>query len=377
MRVLVAPDKFKGSLTAIEVATALAQGLEAAGVASRALPVADGGDGSIAAALAAGYRPHPVTVIGASGRPIDTEIAIDGDTAIVEVANTCGLATVNPGDRRPMDASSYGFGQAVSAALAVGARRIVLALGGSASTDGGAGMLSALGARFYDAAGRDVQPSGGTLGHIAAADLTELADLRGIELLVATDVANPLLGPSGAAAVFGPQKGAAPAQIPLLEDGLRHLVDILHDASGRPSQWADAAGSGAAGGLGFAARWLGATRIPGADFFLDLFGFDAELRECQAVIVGEGNMDAQTLWGKLPAVVAARSAPRPTFAVVGQSSLGSADLRRLNIHALYALTDMTTADPSIDPALSLTLLASAGRRIGHTLHSLDPGSQTA
>lgn len=214
MRVLVAPDKFKGSLTALEVATAIAEGLEAAGVASRLLPLADGGDGSVAAALHAGSAPRTVAVRAADGRRHHTEFAFDGTTAVVEVAGTCGLSTLPPGELAPMTSSSYGFGQAVLAALDAGARRIVLCLGGSASTDGGAGLLAALGVRFRDDAGRDVEPAGGALARIAEVDVSGLRDLAGAELIVATDVTNPLLGADGAAAVFGPQKGAAPCRWP-------------------------------------------------------------------------------------------------------------------------------------------------------------------
>src|SRR5215218_2975824 len=174
MRVLIASDKFKGSLTAVEVAAAIAEGLERAGVPSRSLPLADGGDGSVAAALCAGFAARPVTVRGADGHRVDTEFAFDGTTAVVEVANTCGLATLPPGVLAPLTSSSYGFGQAVVASLNAGARRIVLCLGGSASTDGGAGMLAALGVRFRDTAGRDVDPTGGTLTRLAEVDTSEL-----------------------------------------------------------------------------------------------------------------------------------------------------------------------------------------------------------
>jgi len=264
MQVLVAPDKFKGSLTALEVATAVGQGLEAAGVASRLLPLADGGDGSVAAAMHAGFVSRPVSVRRADGRPHRTEFAFDGTSAVVEVANSCGLSTLASGVLAPMTSSSYGFGQVVLEALA-DARRIVLCLGGSASTDGGAGMLAALGVRFRDDVGRDIDPVSGSLTRIAEIDTSGLVDLSGVELIVATDVTNPLLGSDGAAAVFGPQKGADREQLRELDAGLRHLVTLL-GAEGL----ADEPGAGAAGGLGFACRWLGARRVAGAEFFLGL-----------------------------------------------------------------------------------------------------------
>ncbi|MGY1783522.1 glycerate kinase [Geodermatophilus sp. SYSU D00698] len=373
MRVLVAPDKFKGSLTALEVATAIGQGLEAAGVASRLLPLADGGDGSVAAALYAGSAPRPVSVRGADGRRHTTEFAFDGSTAVVEVANTCGLTTLAPGEPAPMTASSYGFGQAVLAALEAGARRIVLCLGGSASTDGGAGLLAALGVRFRDDAGRDVEPTGGSLTQIAEIDPSGICDLEAVELVVATDVTNPLLGAEGAAAVFGPQKGATPDQVRELEVGLRHLVGLLETSRFRAADGggdlADEPGAGAAGGLGFACRWLGARRVAGAEFFLDLLGFDAAVADCAAVVTGEGRMDGQTLAGKLPAVVATRSAPRPVSAVVGQSLLTPDERRRLGLDQVVALGELTDGDPRRDAELSRRLAAVAGELIGRQVRS--------
>jgi glycerate kinase len=364
MRVLVAPDKFKGSLTALEVATAIGRGLEAAGVGARLLPLADGGDGSVAAALHAGSARHTATVRGADGRAHATEFAFDGTTAVVEVAGSCGLHTLPPGVLAPMTSSSHGFGEAVLAALEAGARRVVLCLGGSASTDGGAGMLTALGVRFRDDAGRDVDPTGGTLSRIAAVDAAGMRDLSGVELVVATDVDNPLLGAEGAAAVFGPQKGADPGQVAELEAGLARLVRVLAAAS-----LADEPGAGAAGGLGFACRWLGARRVPGAEYFLDLLGFDDAVVDCAVVVTGEGSIDGQTLAGKLPAVVAARSAPRPVHAVVGQSLLTPDEQRRLGLGEVVALRELTDADPSRDPDLSRHLAALAGERIGRQLGS--------
>src|SRR4051794_4722860 len=305
MRVLIAPDKFKGSLTAVEVAAAIAEGLERAGIGSRSLPLADGGDGSVDSALSAGFTARPVTVRAADGRRIDTTFAFDGTTAVVEVANTCGLATLPPGVLSPLTCSSYGFGQAIQAAVGAGARRIVLCLGGSASTDGGSGMLAALGVRFRDAAGRDIDPNGGTLTPLADVDTSELVDLSSVQLVVATDVTHRLLGPDGAAAVFGPQKGATPRQVAELEAGLAHVARLLGERQESNGQRGNApsvdeAGAGAAGGLGFACRWLGARRVAGAEFFLDLLGFDAAVSGCAAVVTGEGRIDGQTLAGNCP-----------------------------------------------------------------------------
>src|SRR6476469_3040102 len=200
MRVLIAPDKFKGSLTAAQVADHLANGLTEAGAHSRTLPLADGGDGSVAAALANGFHPLTVLVHGATGQKHDSVVAYNDDTAIVEVANTCGLATLPGGVRAPMTASSYGFGEAIRAATTLGRGRLVLALGGSASTDGGIGMLAALGHRFLDRTCQLLDPSAENLNLIHRVDSSHAVDVGGIDLIVAGDVTSPLLGQTGAAA---------------------------------------------------------------------------------------------------------------------------------------------------------------------------------
>ncbi len=322
MRVLIAPDKFKGSLTAAEVADHLAKGLTEAGAHSRTLPLADGGDGSVAAALAAGFGSLPVDVCGATGQHHHSVVAFNADTTIVEVANTCGLATLPGGVLAPMTASSYGFGQAIRAALSLSRRRLVLALGGSASTDGGIGMLAALGYRFLDRAGDLLAATTDNLDRIHRVDRSHAVDLEGIELIVAGDVTSPLLGLTGAAAVFGPQKGATAAQVAQLDAGLDNLVVALtRSGYAGADAAAHASGSGAAGGIGFAALLLGATTASGAEYFLDLLDFDRWVADADLVITGEGRLDHQTLQGKLPAAVALRAAPTPVIAVVGRNDL--------------------------------------------------------
>jgi glycerate kinase len=367
MKVLLAPDKFKGSLTAAEVAAHLGDGLLARGFTVDELPLADGGDGSVAAAIAAGFREVPVTVAAATGRPHQTQIAVSDDqavvTAVVEVANTCGLHTLPGGRLAPLTASSAGVGQAIRHALDCGARRVVLALGGSASTDGGAGLLAALGVAFRDDSGRDIQIAGGTLNRIVTVDVTGLLDLTGIDLVIASDVANPLIGPHGAAAVYGPQKGATPDDVAALDAGLRHLVDHLTVLRPDAPELAREPGAGAAGGLGFAGLLLGGRIVSGADYFLDLLDFDNRVADCDVVITGEGRIDDQTLHGKLPAVVAQRSRPRPVVAVVGRSDLSAAAADEMGLTAVYALTDHTSGNPAADPQLSRRLLAQIAREI--------------
>jgi glycerate kinase len=365
MRVLLAPDKFKGSLTAAQVAAHIGRGLRARGVHTTELPLADGGDGSVDAAIAAGFEPVPVTVAGATGRPHTAQIARHpGGTAVVEVANTCGLHTLPGGHLAPLAASSTGAGQAVRAAIEHGARRVVLALGGSASTDGGAGLLAALGAVFRDQSGRTIDIAGGTLPRIATIDLTGLPDLTGIDLIIAGDVTNPLTGPTGAAAVYGPQKGATDQDITTLEQGLTRLIDLLTPHRPDAADHARTPGAGAAGGLGFAGLLLGGRIVSGADYFLDLLGFDGRLAGCDLVITGEGRIDQQTRHGKLPAIIARRAHPRPVIAVVGRSDLSPAAATAMGLTAVHALTELTDRNPAHDPALSGALL----EQLGRTLH---------
>jgi glycerate kinase len=364
MNVLIAPDKFKGSLTAAQVVHHLGRGLDQRGVHHVGLPLADGGDGSVAAAVAAGFRPVEVDVAAATGERHSAAIAFDGVTAVVEVANTCGLHTLPAGTPAPLAASSAGLGDAVRAALQLEAKRIVLALGGSASTDGGTGMLAVLGAVFRDEAGRRVTPDGGALGRIHTVDLAGVPDLSTTEIVIASDVQNPLTGPEGAAAVYGPQKGADPGQVVALDSGLTHLVDRLV-ACGHPTarRLAVTAGAGAAGGLGFAGLLLGGHAVSGADFFLDLLQFEAHLDGCDLVITGEGRIDDQTLHGKLPAIVARRAGPIPVVAVVGRSDLTDTARHAMGLAAVHAIADQTDRNPADDPALSVQLLEDLGRTV--------------
>ena len=363
MRVLIAPDKFKGSLTAAQVADHLANGLTEAGAHSRTLPLADGGDGSVAAALANGFHPLPVIVHGATGQKHDSVVAYNDDTAIVEVANTCGLATLPGGVRAPMTASSYGFGEAIRAATTLGRGRLVLALGGSASTDGGIGMLAALGCRFLDPAGQLLAPTAANLDRIHCVEHQHAHDLSGTEVIIAGDVTSPLLGLTGAAAVFGPQKGATEAEVIHLDAGLQTLVAAFtRSGYTGASAAALAAGAGAAGGIGFAAILLGARTVSGADYFLDLLEFDQHVADADLVITGEGRLDEQTLQGKLPAAVALRAAPTPVVAVVGCNDLG--DAAASGFADVFAVADLATSDTARDPHRTAELLQHIGAQIG-------------
>lgn len=378
IRTLIAPDKFKGSLTAAEVADALAAGLRSAtGSSGRAgagevhcdvLPLADGGDGSVDAAVAAGFSRRSHTVAGPTGQHVPASVAFDGATAVVEVANTCGLGLLPGGRLEPLDASSRGFGEAVLFALSLNPARIVLALGGSASTDGGMGMLTALGYSFRDAAGRQLHGSGRDLARIHSVHRSALPELSETELVVASDVHNPLRGSRGAPAVFGPQKGAGPADVAALDKGLEHFVAKMTEAGfSTAAALAGHAGAGSAGGIGYACLLLGATQVSGADYFLDLLDFNTRKDNCDVVITGEGSIDEQTLAGKLPAAVARRSGQRPIIAVAGRSLLPRERWSEMALSRVYTLADYTDQDSSKDPGLSAALLQRIGKDIGTSL----------
>ncbi|XVV02251.1 glycerate kinase [Actinosynnema sp. CA-248983] len=304
--VVVAPDKFKGTLSAPRVAAAVERGLREAvpGLSVRSLPVADGGDGTVDAAVAAGFLRVGRWVTGPVGKPVAASFAVRGGTAVVEVASASGLALLD--EPAPLPATSRGVGELLVSALDSGARRIVLGVGGSASTDGGRGMLDAIGDR--------------------------LADFAAVEVVLASDVDNPLLGPSGAAAVYGPQKGATPEQVEVLEERLAAFAREVGP------EYVDVPGAGAAGGIGFAAlAVLGATRRPGIEVVLELVGFAEAVAGARLVITGEGSLDAQTRHGKAPAGVAAAAGSVPTVAVAGRTSVDPAEL---GLRGAYALLDV-------------------------------------
>lgn len=345
-RVLIAADKFKGSLTAVEVAERVTAGLRriVPGLDVEALPVADGGDGTVAAAVAAGFERHERKVAGPLGQEVTAAFALRGDTAVVEMAEASGLQRLPRGVFAPLTASTYGSGELLRAALDAGARTIVFGVGGSATTDGGAGMLSALGARFLDADGEPVPPGGGGLADLARADLSGLDPrLSAVDLVLASDVDNPLTGPKGAPAVYGPQKGASPDDVDLLDAALANLAKVLEAEVGpRAAEYAVAPGAGAAGGIGYGALLLGARFRPGIEVMLDVLGFAPALERASLVITGEGSLDEQTLHGKAPAGVAAaaRAADKEVVAVCGRLALPPEALGRAGIRRAYPLTEI-------------------------------------
>ncbi|MGO4298787.1 glycerate kinase [Leifsonia sp. RAF41] len=317
--IVVAPDSFKGSASAVAVASAVADGWRSVRPDDELVlaPMADGGEGTLDAFAAAvpGAVRNRVRVHGPDGGPVDASwLELPDGTAVVELADASGLGRMR--ELAPFDAHTVGFGQAIAAALDAGASALLLAIGGSASTDGGAGALTALGARLLGADGQEI-PTGNS--GLSALDRVNLAHLRPLPpggARILSDVTSPLLGPSGAAAVFGPQKGATPSDIPLLEDGLRRLADAM--AAARPVS-PNEHGAGAAGGTGFALLAWGARMAPGAAAVGEALGLPALVTRADAVITGEGRYDRQSAAGKVPEYVArlAQSPGIPSLLVAG------------------------------------------------------------
>ncbi|MEU8523929.1 glycerate kinase [Streptomyces sp. NPDC048577] len=346
-RVLVAADKFKGSLTAVQVAERVTAGLRRVlpELDVETLPVADGGDGTVAAAVAAGFERREVRVTGPLGEPVTAAYALRGTTAVVEMAEASGLQLLPAGVFAPLTATTYGSGELLRAALDAGATTLVFGVGGSATTDGGAGMLAALGAEFLDADGAPVAPGGGPLRDLATADLSGLDPrFASVDLVLASDVDNPLTGPKGAPAVYGPQKGASPQDVETLDAALSHFVTVLEKSIGpRAASCAVAPGAGGAGGIGYGALvGLDASFRPGIELMLDVLGFAPALDRATLVITGEGSLDEQTLHGKAPAGVAAaaRAAGKEVVAVCGRLALAPQALGAAGIRRAYPLTEL-------------------------------------
>ncbi|GGI43697.1 glycerate kinase [Agromyces flavus] len=305
-RVVFAPDSFKGTATAADAAAALARGWRSVAPADELIekPMADGGEGTLDAFATSvpGAERIPVTVQGPDDRPVDAAwLRLPDGSAVVELAMTSGITLLDP--LRPLDAHTLGFGQAIAAALDAGATRLLLALGGSSSTDGGVGALVALGGSFLDAQGRPVRPGNRGVGTLARLDLSRLRPLPPDGALILSDVTNPLVGPFGAAAIFGPQKGATPELVEAMDENLARLVRAM--AGGE--ELCESAGAGAAGGTGFGLLAWGATMAGGSRAVADAIGLSEALRGASLVVTGEGRFDGQSAAGKVPSEVAARA----------------------------------------------------------------------
>ncbi|GAA1324679.1 glycerate kinase [Leucobacter albus] len=367
MRVVIAPDKFKGSLQAEEVCAAVAAGIRSVtpDVDIVHVPMADGGEGTLDAAVASGFARHTATVSGPLGAQVGADFGVRGTEAVVEMATASGLALVSRPERDALAASSYGTGECIRAALDLGVTRITLAIGGSASTDGGAGLLEALGARLLDADGAALGRGGGPLTELETFDLSGLDPrLARTEFVLASDVEHALLGPEGAAAVFGPQKGASPAQVATLERGLARLSEVLDRALAGAGAVAAEPGSGAAGGVGYAAiAVLGAERRPGVEVVAGLTGLADKLAGADLVITGEGSFDEQSLGGKTPwgvARAAVSAGCDEIIAVCGRSTLAPEQWRAAGFTACCTVAERAAStDESIrDAARYLTQIGS-------------------
>lgn len=342
-KILLVPDSFKGTLSSRQVCQVMAGQLRRffPQAQVKSIPVADGGEGSVEAFLAAaGGERRTRTVTGPFGEPVEAFYGIlgDGRTAVIEMAACAGLPLAE-GRLNPERATTYGVGELLLAAKEAGCTKAILGLGGSCTNDGGAGAAAALGAKFIRADGTAFVPTGGTLGEIAALDVSPVAQaLQGMELTAMCDIDNPLYGEAGAAAVFAPQKGADAAMVARLDAGLRHLGQVSARCLGR--DFSHLPGAGAAGGLGFGmAAFCGAQLRMGIDAVLDAVGFDSLLPGTDVVFTGEGKIDSQSARGKVVSGVAARcrKAGVPVVAVVGQIDQGFEEMYQQGLTAVFSI----------------------------------------
>jgi len=363
VRVVIAPDSFGGTLTAAEAAEAIAAGWRDVAPADELVlrPLSDGGPGflDILGPVLAG-RKLAVSVSDPLGRPVSAHVLTDGTTAYIECAQACGLHLVTEAERDPLRATTYGVGQLLLAAVEAGARRVVVGLGGSATNDAGAGMLTAVGLSLLDGQGAPLPSGGGPL--IALERVVGSPLLRGVELIAASDVDNPLVGLHGASAVFGPQKGADPDAVQRLDAALGRWAEIVErDVAGASRGLAQLPGGGAAGGLGAALFVLGASREQGLGLVMRLVGLDAELDRADLVLTGEGSFDAQSLRGKVPGGVAAAAAERavPCAVLAGQVSVGRRERAAAGVDAAYSMADEAGSVTAAmrDPGGTLTTVA--------------------
>lgn len=366
MRVLVAVDSFKGSLSSSEAGRAITAGIHRVlpDAAVTAVPMADGGEGTVEALITAtGGRTVPVSVTGPLGYPVEAWFGLLPDgTAALEMAAASGLTLVPEEKRNPCITTTFGTGELIRAALDHGAKRIIMGIGGSATNDGGAGMAQALGVRLLDAGGKDLGYGGGLLGRLCRIDMSGLDHrLREVKIEVACDVQNPLCGSCGASAVYGPQKGATPEMVETLDAGLRFFAGCIEEQLGL--EVAGIPGSGAAGGLGAGLlAFAGAELKSGVNLVLDAVNIDSYLQQTDLVITGEGQLDGQSACGKVPAGVAVRAARYglPVIALAGNIGPGADSLYRLGISAVVTIVSGPMGlNKALDRAFELTSDAAA------------------
>jgi glycerate kinase len=362
MRVLMAPDGFGGTLSPAQAAAALSDGWRRAAPGDEVdlAPLSDGGPGfvDVLATALPDAELLAVTVEDPLARPVRAELLLHGETAYVESAQACGLHLLAPAERDPLRATTYGVGQLLTAALDAGATRIVVGLGGSATNDGGAGLLAALGLRRLDAAGDQLAPGGVALRDVER--LTGSLDprLADVELVAASDVDSPLLGLYGATAVFGPQKGASREDVALLDGALTRWADALESHLGLSVR--DRPGAGAAGGLGAALYVLGATQRPGIALVQSAVGFDERVARADLVVTGEGRFDNQSLVGKVVSGVARAAGEHavPCVVLAGDVQLGRREAAAAGVEQAWSLVDLVGVERAMaDAGAALAELA--------------------
>ena len=356
MKIVIAPDSWKESLSALEVASAIEQGFREIYPDAEyvKLPVADGGEGTVEAMVAAtGGLLVPLTVTGPLGEPVEAFYGLSGDRqcAFIEMAAASGLESVPPAQRNPLLTTSWGTGELIRHALDAGVRQIIIGIGGSATNDGGAGMAQALGAKLLTAEGQQIASGGGALETLARIDLSELdSRLADCRIDVACDVTNPLTGPQGASAVFGPQKGATAQMIDRLDSGLRHYARII--ARDLDIDVLSLEGGGAAGGMGAALyAFCGAQLRPGIEIVTDALQLAERVADADLVITGEGRIDSQTIHGKVPVGVA-KVAKRFNVPVIGIAGSLTADVGVVHQHGLDAVFSVLYTICTLDEALA-------------------------
>ena len=361
LRIGIAPDSFKGSLTALEAATCIERGLKRAlsNVSVTKVPMADGGEGTVRALVeATGGRFVKRSVTDPLGRKIRATFGVTGDgkTAVIEMAEASGLALLKPGERDPRVTTTRGTGELIRHALGCGVAKVLVGIGGSATNDGGTGMARALGVRFLDDKGRALPEGGGALTRLARIDVSGLDPrARTVQVEVACDVDNPLTGPRGAAHVYAPQKGATPAMVKELDRGLKRMAAVIKRDLGLDILTVP--GSGAAGGLGAGLMaFLGGQLRPGVDIVIDSVKLEQRLKRCDLVITGEGRMDGQTVFGKTPAGVAriAGKLGIPVIAISGSLGKNVHDVHGIGIAAYVSALQEPVAEellPERGPAM--------------------------
>ncbi len=380
MRILLAPDSFKEAASAEAIAQAMARGIKRGNPQAecRLMPLSDGGEGLTQALVhATAGTLHNVETVDAIGRPITAQFGFLGNnrascilhTAVVELASASGLERVSPADRNALSASTFGTGLLIRAAIDAGADRIVLGLGGSATTDGGTGLARALGFRFLDTAGHDIPLGGGSLVDLERIDDSEVPDfVKNVPIVLACDVTNPLTGPEGAAHVFAPQKGANTAQVELLDQGLANLAHAIMQYNGRDIERIP--GTGAAGGTGGGMLGLFNTTVrPGIELVLDLTHGREACAWADVIITGEGSIDSQTPYGKVPSGIAklAQSQGKPTIAIGGTVTRDPHTIEALNETGIVATfgiapgsADLATLIANTERNVEITCAAIAG-----------------